>query len=126
MLQCAFNLIVHNTRDQAAQIMHASAFGDQLNSKTEADFGVRVRRAGTLAIAGDLGGLNIANTGTGTIYTSGVTSGASTAVSGSGKTILIPTGGECLAALGLSYSTKPYCINNHDSYLHGGLTKMID
>ena len=51
-------------------------------------------RAGTLAIAGDLGGLRIANTGTGTVFTSGLASAAAAAVSGSGKTILIPTGGE--------------------------------
>lgn len=53
-------------------------------------------RAGTLAIAGDLGGLQIANTGTGTVYTSGVASAAATAVSGSGRTILIPSGGEAI------------------------------
>lgn len=51
-------------------------------------------RAGTLAIAGDLGGLQIANTGTGTVFTSGLASAAAAAVSGSGKTILIPTGGK--------------------------------
>ena len=52
-------------------------------------------RAGTIAIAGNLNGLQVANTGTGTIFTSGVASGASAAVSGSGKSVLIPVSGEC-------------------------------
>ena len=66
-----------------------------------------VCRAGTLAIAGDLGGLKIANTGTGTVYTSGVSSGAATAVSGSGKTVIIPSGGKTLVSSPLSPTPFP-------------------
>ena len=51
-------------------------------------------RAGTIAIAGNLGGLQVANTGSGTIFTSGVASGAAAAVSGSGKSVLIPVSGK--------------------------------
>lgn len=54
------------------------------------------RRAGTIALAGDLGGLQISNTGTGTIYTSGVSAAAATAVSGSGRTIVLPSSGKAL------------------------------
>lgn len=51
-------------------------------------------RAGTIALAGELGGLQISNTGTGTIYTSGVSSAAAAAVSGSGRTVVLPASGE--------------------------------
>ena len=51
-------------------------------------------RAGTIAVAGNLGALTLANTGTGTIFTSGLAAGAAAAVSGSGKTIVLPTGGK--------------------------------
>ena len=56
-------------------------------------------RAGTIAVAGNLGGLTVANTGTGTIYTSGVAAGAAAAVSGSGKSVLLPVSGEILSLL---------------------------
>ena len=47
-----------------------------------------VRRAGTIALAGDLGGLQVSNTGTGTVYTS-----VAGDVSGSGKTVVVPATG---------------------------------
>jgi len=56
-------------------------------------------RAGTIAIAGNLGGLQVANTGSGTIFTSGVAYGAAAAVSGSGKSVLIPVSGKQLPFL---------------------------
>ncbi|KAL0048937.1 hypothetical protein WJX82_002776 [Trebouxia sp. C0006] len=54
--------------------------------------------AGTIAIAGNLGGLQVANTGSGTIFTSGVASGAAAAVSGSGKSVLIPVSGSAVTS----------------------------
>ena len=53
-------------------------------------------RAGTIALAGNLGGLQISNTGTGTIYTSGVSAASAAAISGSGRTVVLPSSGKAL------------------------------
>ena len=69
-------------------------------------------RAGTIAIAGNLNGLQVANTGTGTIFTSGVASGASAAVSGSGKSVLIPVSGECPPLQSTNFSVNVWhCVH---------------
>lgn len=73
-------------------------------------------RAGTIALAGELGGLQISNTGTGTIYTSGVSSAAAAAVSGSGRTIVLPASGEHVPCVCLSFMTHLYS-NLHQPHL---------
>ena len=67
-------------------------------------------------MAGNLGALQLANTGTGTIFTSGLAAGAAAAVSGSGKTIVLPTGGMSFVPLVCNHAERHVRLEWRDKY----------